>query len=277
MRIRRAPIVVAALSLAFPFTAHAQLSLEDLDEGAIRHLMETRDLDGFGISRAETSAYSSRAFAPGHTDLWGHRLWDQGYRFLNGGPSPAWASMDLPIGTDIPLGAYVGAICAHVWDVLSTGEIRILLYQYEHPASPSGTPARWQLGATDGSGTTWSGGYTQICTLPLRQLRSFGDVDSNGQSGTVSYEVVLSFDEPTTSLSHGALTILWQRQLSPAPASATFSDVPTNHWAFRHIEALSESGITAGCGGSKFCPDSNLTRAEMAVFLAKGLGLHFEF
>jgi hypothetical protein len=51
--------------------------------------------------------------------------------------------------------------------------------------------------------------------------------------------------------------------------------VPTGHWAFRFIEALADSGITAGCGGGSFCPDNTLTRAEMAVFLSKALGLHY--
>jgi hypothetical protein len=67
----------------------------------------------------------------------------------------------------------------------------------------------------------------------------------------------------------------WKRQVSPAPATATFNDVPTGHWAFRFIEALADSGITSGCGGGSFCPDNTLTRAEMAVFLSKALGLHY--
>jgi len=69
--------------------------------------------------------------------------------------------------------------------------------------------------------------------------------------------------------------VRWKRQVSPAPATATFNDVPTGHWAFRFVEALADSGITAGCGGGSFCPDNTLTRAEMAVFLAKALGLHY--
>jgi hypothetical protein len=35
------------------------------------------------------------------------------------------------------------------------------------------------------------------------------------------------------------------------------------------------SGITAGCGGGNFCPDNPLTRRQMAVFLAKALGLNW--
>jgi hypothetical protein len=53
--------------------------------------------------------------------------------------------------------------------------------------------------------------------------------------------------------------------------------VPADHPYFRHIEALFESGITSGCqeAGKRlaFCPDRTVTRGEMAVFLAKALGL----
>jgi hypothetical protein len=34
------------------------------------------------------------------------------------------------------------------------------------------------------------------------------------------------------------------------------------------------SGIPVGCGGGNFCPDSAITRGQMAVFLSKALGLH---
>jgi hypothetical protein len=57
--------------------------------------------------------------------------------------------------------------------------------------------------------------------------------------------------------------------------AATFFDVPASHPYFRFIEALAASGITAGCGGGNYCPSQNITRGEMAVFLAKALGLHF--
>jgi hypothetical protein len=66
-------------------------------------------------------------------------------------------------------------------------------------------------------------------------------------------------------------------QVSPAPATADFNDVPTSHPFFQFIEALYHSGITAGCQGAPplYCPDAPLTRGQMAVFLAKGLGLQW--
>lgn len=72
------------------------------------------------------------------------------------------------------------------------------------------------------------------------------------------------------------LAVLWDRRVSPAPASATFGDVPPGHAFFPFIEALAKSGITGGCGGGNFCPDSPLTRGQMAVFLAKGLGMGWQ-
>jgi len=69
---------------------------------------------------------------------------------------------------------------------------------------------------------------------------------------------------------------LWYRlQVSPAPALATFGDVPTGHPFFRFVEALAAAGITAGCGSGQYCPDNPVTRGQMAVFLSIALGLHF--
>jgi hypothetical protein len=39
------------------------------------------------------------------------------------------------------------------------------------------------------------------------------------------------------------------------------------------IEFMAEEGITSGCGDANFCPKSNVTRAQMAVFLARALDL----
>ena len=46
-----------------------------------------------------------------------------------------------------------------------------------------------------------------------------------------------------------------------------FSDVPTTHPFFKLIGAFYKAKITVGCEVDKFCPDQNLKRAPMAVFL----------
>jgi S-layer homology domain len=74
----------------------------------------------------------------------------------------------------------------------------------------------------------------------------------------------------------GYIQVYWRRTVSPAPGQPTFNDVPTNHPFFQFVEALAASGITAGCGNGNFCPDAPLTRGQMATFLSKALGLHWD-
>jgi hypothetical protein len=71
------------------------------------------------------------------------------------------------------------------------------------------------------------------------------------------------------------VVIGYKLQVSPAPASPTFNDVPLNDLGFQYIEALAASGITGGCGGGNYCPDNPVTRRQIAIFLAKALGLPF--
>jgi V8-like Glu-specific endopeptidase len=53
--------------------------------------------------------------------------------------------------------------------------------------------------------------------------------------------------------------------------AATFSDVPCDYWAHQAIEAIFDARITSGCGGSNYCPSSPVSRAQMAVFLLRGM------
>ena len=74
----------------------------------------------------------------------------------------------------------------------------------------------------------------------------------------------------------GFVEVWWRRTVSDPPATPTFADVPNGHPFYQFVEALGASGITGGCGdGSVYCPDAALTRGQMAVFLAKALGLHW--
>ena len=56
----------------------------------------------------------------------------------------------------------------------------------------------------------------------------------------------------------------------PAATGTVFADVPLGSFADSWIEQLAAEGITAGCGGSNYCPDDSITRAEMSIFLLRG-------
>jgi hypothetical protein len=57
-----------------------------------------------------------------------------------------------------------------------------------------------------------------------------------------------------------------------------FNDVdPATHFAFVFVETLERSGVTGGCGNDNYCPENPVTRAQMAVFLERGInGAEFQ-
>jgi len=59
--------------------------------------------------------------------------------------------------------------------------------------------------------------------------------------------------------------------LSGYSAAQIFSDVPPSSPFFPYIQEMAEAGITAGCGSGMYCPNTSLTRGQMAVFIVTGL------
>jgi len=114
-------------------------------------------------------------------------------------------------------------------------------------------------------------GYTSINASVNTTYRN----TESGKDNRWILVAFLPFDG--TNIAFGGARVSWTRQISPAPNTATFSDVPTTHPLFQYIEALAASGITAGCVANppQFCPDANMTRGQMAVFISRALGLHF--
>lgn len=55
--------------------------------------------------------------------------------------------------------------------------------------------------------------------------------------------------------------------------TASFGDVAYTHWAWQWIERLYAARITGGCGETPlvYCPEEPVTRAQMAIFLLRGM------
>ena len=145
---------------------------------------------------------------------------------------------------------------------------------------PSKAAAReWSFFATlesVGTGNLPAPGFSQICATvdPVITIRASADLNGTGGAHTVQYWVGAQLNAGTTT-GVGPALITWRRTASPAPATASFTDVPTSHPFFRFVEALAASGITGGCGGGAYCPDAAVTRGQMAVFLSAALGLYW--
>ena len=53
----------------------------------------------------------------------------------------------------------------------------------------------------------------------------------------------------------------------------TYTDLPTNHWAYVAINEMTENGILTGYPDGTFAPDKTITRAEFAKILVLALNL----
>jgi hypothetical protein len=202
-----------------------------------------------------------------------------GYVFPGGGVS-GLAPLNLPNGSEITQLCFVG------YDDSFHGNATLELVGWEYPrvGTTATTPAQVLATAATGLGPT--PGMSTFCA-PLAApivIKSFGDLNANGVPGWTGYALrgTLLYlpgggvEAPLVgSVSFGSAVVVWRRAVSPAPAVARFTDVPTTHPQFRYVEALVASGITGGCAADRFCPDGGITRGQFAVFLAVALGLHF--
>jgi PKD repeat protein/Tol biopolymer transport system component len=82
---------------------------------------------------------------------------------------------------------------------------------------------------------------------------------------------------PTLAVTRDAMAVFISRALAggdslvpTGPPTATFSDVPTSHWAYRYVEYAVDNGVVGGFG-SLYRPTLTVTRDSMAVFVARAM------
>ena len=169
---------------------------------------------------------------------------------------------------DIPHGAMLADVTVYVTDNDATYNVVSWLYDGSR-ASGIGTGVAFQP-ATN-SATSGVPGDTTIVLTWNAPLPAFSDPND------VSWGVLVSLPTTGTTVSFNGVRLKWKRQVSAAPVTARFNDVPTSHPFFRYVEALAAAGVTGGCSTNppNYCPDAPVTRGQMAVFLATALGLHF--
>ena len=122
-------------------------------------------------------------------------------------------------------------------------------------------------------------------------LASSGSLVWTGDTGTETYDyntsVTLtatagagSYFAGWTGCSHGSGNTCDVRMGANHTVEATFAqvaiggfnDVASGFWADDFIYAMSQAGITGGCGNGNYCPDDPVTREMMAVFIVTAMG-----
>lgn len=189
-----------------------------------------------------------------------------GYIYRTAGPATTWWA---PI--TLPAGANLFMMVALVYDT-SASDILAQWGAYGLHQGSSPPPFFHEFSNASSSGT---GGYGYIWFAGPTLIRYYTDLNDDGTDDWLAYRVTISLPATGSSMRFAGVVVSWQRTMSPAPASATFPDVPTSHWAFRYVEALVDSGITEGFPDGTFRPTDPVTRGQLATFLTRALGLHW--
>jgi hypothetical protein len=84
--------------------------------------------------------------------------------------------------------------------------------------------------------------------------------------------------KPTQEVTRGQMAVYLARALAggdaavpEGPATATFSDVAADHWAYRYVEYVADLNVVQGYGGGTYRPDGVVNRGQMAVFIARSV------
>jgi hypothetical protein len=56
-----------------------------------------------------------------------------------------------------------------------------------------------------------------------------------------------------------------------SPASPSFADLPSSHWAYASVETLVSKQIVSGVGGRRFAPDQPITRQQLFFLVNKAM------
>ncbi len=85
--------------------------------------------------------------------------------------------------------------------------------------------------------------------------------------GTYRPSVVVNRDAMAVYVSRG---IYGGMAVPTGPGTPTFSDVPTDHWAYDEIEYAAAQNVVHGYGDGTYRPDTPVTRDQMAVYVYRG-------
>jgi CSLREA domain-containing protein len=118
-------------------------------------------------------------------------------------------------------------------------------------------------GAISGASVTGVSGSGAVYTVT---------VNTGNGDGTIRLDVLddNSIVDASNNLLAGEFT---SGEAYTVDKGAIFDDVPESYWAWSFVERLYNAGITGGCATNplRYCPDNTVTRAEMAVFLLRGI------
>jgi hypothetical protein len=113
--------------------------------------------------------------------------------------------------------------------------------------------------------------HTSTFTVTNTQISAFTNTPMPTSTSTSTATSTATAMNTPTSITTSTPTRM--PTMTATSTSLSFGDVPTEYWAQDFVERLYRAGITGGCllNPLKYCPEATVTRAQMAVFLERGI------
>jgi hypothetical protein len=128
-----------------------------------------------------------------------------------------------------------------------------------------------------GTGSNFTGPSGATYTLN-DSTADYGSIGAGATNNCVvtgnCYELTVS-NPPTRPATHWDATFTETLSDGDAPKAwmmhigQSFADVPKTHTFYPFVERILHNGVTTGCTGTTYCPDDNVFRLQMAVFIAR--------
>ena len=182
-----------------------------------------------------------------------------------GSPKRYLTSGLFEVPLHLPQGALVTSIEIEGCDDTAGGQLTALLIGAEGPGGPGLVIDSVTSGVANMPGCAYFSKAITPFTVDNVGNVYFFELNNTPTDGTTSFAAIRAY---------------YQLQVSPAPGTPTFFDVPSGDPAYPFVEAFVAAGITVGCDLGpplRYCPDDFVTRRQMAVFFAKALGLYWPF
>ena len=226
---------------------------EDLQEESTTPDLSNESINTYGLNRYIQLNLALIGFSPLDNGEWSHTFNGWGYR--NGGTNTATCHT-----VNIPTGAGIQGYTVWLIDNSATGAVTYQFYRTNLVTNVSQNILTYSSSGTPGT---------------VRSFRDFPGADHRVNNSRAAYWICINNTVTGTSLQSAGVTFWYNLAISPAPATASFSDVPRGASFFREIEALARSGITTGFADGTYRPLNPVTRQAMAAFLSRALGLHW--
>lgn len=223
---------------------------------------ESAPPQAWGITGENVIVVGANALRPPSNTI-GYNTFDSGttgsgvYQTTNPGTVLDWWYL-----ASVPTGAVITRLLVEACDTSAAGSLLFGLARYEVGGSFANVAPQVSTGTAAVPGCSF---FAVTPPVPLTV-----------NNDTQHYLYWAAWNNNFTSaVRFQSVRLYYKLQVSPAPATATFTDVPVGNPYHRFVEAVVAAGITGGCGGGNYCPDAPVSRAQMAVFLAVALGLYF--